>query len=98
MSGGHFNYIQNSMEDVVDEIQQIINTNEVPDEYGYAQNYTKNTISKFKSAQAQILKAAEMIRRIDWLVSGDDGEDYFHKYWKENISKINKQVDTDATT
>jgi hypothetical protein len=32
--------------------------------------------------------AAKILHRIDWLVSGDDGEDSFLRRWDEDVSPL----------
>lgn len=82
MSGGHFDYIQFNLEDVIDKIETVIKTNGVVDWY----NYSENTLAEFRVAIDVIKKASIYLQRIDWLVSGDDGEDTFHKRLKEDLS------------
>ena len=31
------------------------------------------------------------LHRIDWLVSGDDGEDTFHARWKEDMAALDRK-------
>jgi predicted house-cleaning noncanonical NTP pyrophosphatase (MazG superfamily) len=81
MSGGHFDYVQHRLDRVVDQIQELIDNNNVEDELGYASDYSKETLDKFREAVEIITKASNMIHRIDYLVSGDDGEDTFNKKW-----------------
>jgi len=83
MSGGHFDYNQFRISDIIDSIERLIENNNKPDEYGFCANFTKKTIGKFKKTQKVLKKAESMATRIDWLVSGDDGENTFHKRWKE---------------
>lgn len=57
----------------------------IPNPYGYS----KETITEFKKA-VHILKQAEIYaQRIDWLLSGDDGEENFHKRLKDDLEKLN---------
>ena len=92
MSGGHFNYKQYEIRHIADEIEHLIITNdsEEKDEYGYTKgrHYTPETIAKFHEALATLRRAEIMAQRIDWLVSGDDGEDCFHSRWGEGIAKL----------
>jgi hypothetical protein len=81
MSGGYFDYIQYRLHGVVDQIQELIDNNNVKDEWGYASDYSKETLKKFREAIKVIDKARGMIHRIDYLVSGDDGEETFNKKW-----------------
>ena len=101
MSGGEFDYIQSRLEwEVIDVIQNIINNNnkeiplkdrlpfinyeKYPEDKLYS-NYSNETIQEFKNGIEAIKKAYVYIQRIDWLLSGDDGEDNFHKRLKEDL-------------
>lgn len=56
----------------------------IPNPYGY----TEETLSEFRKA-VEILKQAEVYaQRIDWLLSGDDGEESFHERLKEDLTKL----------
>lgn len=92
MSGGHFEYTQYEIGYIADEIEQLIRTNDSTekDEYGYEKghHYSAETIELFKEAIITLKKAQVMAHRIDWLVSGDDGEESFIERWKEDLSKI----------
>jgi|LakMenE01Jun11ns_1017448.scaffolds.fasta_scaffold9278870_1 hypothetical protein len=56
--------------------------------------YPEEVIEKFKEG-VKILRQAEIYaQRIDWLISGDDGEDNFLRRLKkdlENLSRYNKK-------
>lgn len=93
MSGGYFNYEQYKIEDVADSIGDLITRNatrRIDPEVAYS----PETIAKFVEAEKTLRQAAYMAHRIDWLVSGDDGEDTFHKRWEEEI----KPSETDMGT
>lgn len=85
MSGGAFDYKQYNLEYIADEIDKLIETNDKKDEYGYSRSYSPQTLEKFKEAARTLRLAGKMAHRIDWLVSGDDGEESFHKRWEEEI-------------
>lgn len=56
--------------------------------------FSKETLAELKKA-VHILKQAEIYaQRIDWLLSGDDGEDSFHKRLKEEL----EELENDETT
>jgi hypothetical protein len=89
MSGGHFNYIQYRLEDISREIENIIDKNKSNElnEYGdkIGKNYSEETIDEFVNAIV-FLKLCEIyIHRIDYLLSGDDGEDSFHARLRQDI-------------
>ncbi len=79
MSGGKFEYFQNRYEwdDAIDCIQNIINTNEC--------EYNPETINEFKKSLEIIKKARIYIKRVDWLLSGDDNEESFHESLAEDL-------------
>jgi len=80
MSGGHFDYKQHQINDIVDEIEQVVLTNDYS-------NYSKKTIQKFQKAIDYLKLAYIYTHRIDWLLSGDDGEETFHERLKEELDK-----------
>jgi len=49
--------------------------------------YSDKTIEEFKNAYNTIKKAQIYIQRLDWLLSGDDGEDSFLKRLKKELNE-----------
>ena len=92
MSGGHFQYEQYKISLIAEEIETLIENNESTelDQWGNKKGafYTPETIQEFKNALIIMKKAYIYAQRIDWLVSGDDGEDSFHRRLAEDISQI----------
>ena len=97
MSGGHFQYKQYEFGQIADEIEQIIldNDSKEVNEYGDAKGYgySPETIAKFKIARMSLLLAQIYVQRIDWLVSGDDGDDSFHSRLKQDLDALNRRLD-----
>ena len=95
MSGGHFDYVQYKLEDVAEEIQRIVDNNasQEVDEWGQliGRNYSDETIYELLIGVTFILTAATYIRRIDYLLSGDDGEDTFHSNLAEDMGYEEEQ-------
>ena len=86
MSGGHFNYAQDRIElDIAPRLKQLIAKNKTPNEFELeyncynGQRYSDETLEEFKKGLEALRVAYVYIQRIDWLVSGDDGEDTFHE-------------------
>lgn len=83
MSGGTYDYIQFRLNEVADDIKEKIKKNEEmrrnPSECDEDERYDEVTVEKFKEAVAVIKMASIYIHRIDWLLSGDDGEEDFRK-------------------
>lgn len=50
--------------------------------------YSDEVIEEFKKGAEIIAKAQVYMQRIDWLFSGDDGEDSFLKRLKEDLDKL----------
>ena len=92
MSGGHFQYKQWEIGNIADEVEQLILTNdsEEKDEWGDRKgyHYTPETIEEFKKGLVLLRQAYVYAQRIDWLVSGDDGQDSFHRRLKFELEKL----------
>jgi hypothetical protein len=92
MSGGHFDYHQSSLNDLADQIRELINNNAdtSENEWGFPRGwgYSPETISKLEEAEEALRRASKMLHRVDWLVSGDDGEETFHKRWDKDLSGL----------
>lgn len=102
MSGGHFDYQQYRITDIADSIQEEIDHNNEPwfpqyTPYSWeqkcnseftGQRYSDETIEEFKNAVKYLRIAEIYAQRVDWLLSGDDDEEYFHKRLKEELERI----------
>ena len=90
MSGGHFDYVQYQFNEVAEEIDRLIKINrkgglmDSGDYYDY--DFSDATMTRFREAAHTVRLAQQMVQRIDWLVSGDDGEEAFHKRWKKEVN------------
>jgi hypothetical protein len=101
MSGGAFDYNQYKIEDIARKIQALIESNDdqTPHQYGgtVGNNYSPAIIAKFAETVHTLKQAAEMAQRVDWLVSGDDGEESFLSRWAQEVRPYwndTKQEDT----
>ena len=92
MSGGHFDYKQYEIDEIIREIERLVKFNnaDVVGEWGQRNGrvYSDETIAKFKIAVDILSQAVIMAQRIDWLVSGDDGEETFHRRWDEGLKNL----------
>ena len=78
MSGGHFNgYIYHQVSQFAYELEEEIQNNNKPDEYGYVKDYAPEVIEYLEEQVHFIHKMADIMRHIDYLYSGDHGEDSF---------------------
>ena len=100
MSGGHFDYNQYRIGYIAESIESIVEKNRMPvdkkdrldswDDREFYYDYPDEIIEKFKEG-VKILKQAEIYaQRIDWLISGDDGEETFLKRLDEDLKQLNK--------
>jgi hypothetical protein len=55
--------------------------------------YPDEVIEKFKEGLEILRKAEIYAQRIDWLISGDDGEESFLERLKEDLHKLNNKCD-----
>jgi len=94
MSGGHFNYEQYKISQIADDIDQLVrdNNNQERDEWGDTKgsNFSAETIAEFKKGIEILKQAYVYAQRIDWLISGDDGEDTFHEQLKDDLGMKNE--------
>jgi hypothetical protein len=92
MSGGHFQYKQWEIGNIADEVEQLIidNDSEGKDQWGDRKgcHFTPETIEEFKKALLILRQAHIYTQRIDWLMSGDDGEDSFHNRLKKELENL----------
>ena len=114
MSGGAFDYIQYRLSDVAESIRSEIDNNEKqPYPYTVSQwekdanddffkqggkRYNDETIKEFEKGLEYIRLASIYIQRIDWLFSGDDGEETFHKRLKEDLAihEVRKEIEANG--
>ena len=100
MSGGYFDYNQYRIDDIAEKLEHIIRgANERKDspsedyscEHGlsWAKSFlaecSPETLQEFENGLLTLKQAAVYAQRIDWLLSGDDGEDSFHERLKHEL-------------
>tara|TARA_R110000823_G_scaffold302445_1_gene423669 strand:+ start:58 stop:339 length:282 start_codon:yes stop_codon:yes gene_type:complete len=92
MSGGHFNYKQHHLLDIADDIGSAVLNNDSTEknEWGdtIGNRYSPETIAEFEKAVKALKLAYVYAQRIDWLLSGDDGEDSFHKRLQAQLGEL----------
>lgn len=94
MSGGFFEYNQYKIYQIAEELEDVILKNgkkrerreSWEDEYNY--EYPPEVIAKFKEGLEFLKKAHIYAHRIDWLLSGDDGEETFLERLESDLSKL----------
>ena len=94
MSGGRFDYLQYRITEIIEGIEEEISNNNAdpnPEEFWYPNEYrySEETIAEFRKGISLLKKAQIYAQRIDWLVSGDDSEETFHKRLFEDLKNNN---------
>ena len=79
-------YIKNNYLEDEEKEYVIKNKHTLPNSY----KYSKETIKEFKKGLNILRKAYVYAKRIDWLLSGDNGEESFHKRLKEDLDNLKK--------
>ena len=88
MSGGHFgDYDYYKVSQFADELEVDIDNNNKPDEYGWMSNHDPEVIDCLQEQLPKLRKMAEIMRHIDYLYSGDIGDDGFLLRMKEVEAK-----------
>lgn len=85
MSGGYFDYKQHHIRDIADEIERVI-----AKQYAGEDRLDDKTIDRFIEGVKALRIAEAYTQRIDWLLSGDDGEATFWERIEADL-KDNKQ-------
>lgn len=92
MSGGHFDYKQFHIGEIVDEVDHLIehNDDQEVNDYGYCKyrGFPLEVIERFKLARKTLRQAYVMAQRIDWLVSCDDGVEDFIEAWNKELEDL----------
>lgn len=90
MSGGHFEYKCHVITQFADELQHEIDTNKYQskkDSSFNGRNFSDETIEKLSFAQRLIKLSGKLAREIEWLYSGDHGEESFADLFDKIMSK-----------
>lgn len=92
MSGGHFDdnsYIYYRVDNFADELEIEIERNEISNEWNHCYGFPPEVISVLQKSLPEIRRVAKLMKHIDYLYSGDYGEDTFLKRIKDLEKDIN---------
>lgn len=106
MSGGHFDYVQNRIGDIADEIESILeNQGKAKDKkelyasLDYYRDYPEEKLyytypekvqEKMREAIKSLKIAQIYAQRVDLMLSGDDSEETFLERLEEDLKELNK--------
>jgi hypothetical protein len=89
MSGGHWDGRQFAMTMIADDLDHVVETNDndTLDEWGNRQGkgYSKRTLDRIKKTALALRALERAVHHIDYLLSGDHGEDTFDKAWRRDV-------------
>ena len=95
MSGGFFNHNQYNLDQISADIEDEIYYNdseEVNEYYDKKGNgFSEDTIQEMKLAVWYLKQAMVYTHRLDYLLSGDDGEETFHERLKKDLGKLSEK-------
>ncbi len=84
MSGGHFDYLQHRINETADGVMEELKRVDFP--------YSDETKKVFEQTAYRLKIAGVMLNRIDWLLSGDDGEETFHERLRKDVDKVLREA------
>jgi len=87
MSGGSFDYNCFKISQFAEELKNRIDENDNKNEYGI--NFSREIIEKLNRCQRIIELAGQLAHDIEWLYSGDIGEETFMKRLDETLERNN---------
>lgn len=95
MSGGYFEYKQHHIYDIYMPIEDVIVNNDSAEENKWGdelgRHYSSEVIAELKIGVAVLKLAALYAQRIDWLLSGDDGPEWFLKRLEEDLKELRNE-------
>ena len=95
MSGGYIGHHQHRLTDIAFEIEELIalNDSKTLDRFGerIGNGFPQEITDKFEETVYTLRKVAEMVKRTDYLLSGDDSKESFLREWQEKVEQRTNQ-------
>ena len=92
MSGGSFDYAFLRLADFIEELYLKIKNNETPDGFGDCPRLKQETIKLLKRIALIGKQYENLMREVEWMYSGDTGEDSLEEEFKKTKTKILKEL------
>jgi len=96
MSGGHFDYKQHKIRDILENIEGLIRSNDdtTLNEWGVPRGhqFSPEVMDEFKKAHFYLKRAYIYAHQIDLLICGDTGEETFLKRLKAQLEEENENL------
>lgn len=96
MSGGHFDYSYHRVNEFTDRLEMDIKNNKKEDEYGYSYDYSDETIYNLTRVLHFSKMLSEIMKEVEWMYSGDTGEDDFNKEYKSFINELKAIINIES--
>ena len=90
MSGGYFEYQQYHIQDIVGKLEETKVKIENDEEF-YQYDRKEELIQEISNGLDYLNLAEIYTQRLDWLFSGDDGEDSFFERLEEEVEKYERE-------
>ena len=87
MSGGYFEYQQYHIQDIIEKLEETKVKIENDEEY-YQYDRKEEVLREISNGLDYLNLAGIYTQRLDWLFSGDDGEDTFFERLEEEIDRF----------
>jgi hypothetical protein len=84
MSGGHYDYVEYRLNDIVDKVDEDLNRLGVVDEWGYVFEVEPEVVEVMKQVREECLALFDKIHNLDYVISGDSGIDILTKYLRDD--------------
>ena len=90
MSGGHFEYKQYHIQDIIEKLEETKVKIENDEEY-HQYDRKEELLREILNGLDYLNLAQIYTQRLDWLFSSDDGEDRFFERLEEELDKYEKE-------
>jgi len=87
MSGGYFEYKQYVINEIADIVEGITKDDRIDSDLCYYE-FNPRVINEIKKGGMILRQAAIYAQRIDWLMSGDDGDEAFLSRLKDDLANL----------
>ena len=90
ISGGYFEYQQYHIQDIIDKLEETKVKVENDEEY-YQYGRKQELLQEISNGLDYLNLTEIYTQRLDWLFSGDDGEDSFFERLEEEVEKYERE-------
>ena len=88
MSGGTFGYDEYHLLPIINDLRDHIDNKKIELREQSPNHYSQETIDVFEKALKRLMEDYIYIKRIDYLLDGDDGEGDFHERLRKDLEDL----------